>query len=176
MGQKLPADDTRQIALVRKLLHDRRGGAPHSKLEVNGVSEIDGKGYAVDNHEKPLAQLLIGLVLFPMQRKEHHDDIKHICVENGGSIKQQTSLEHVKGIGEIGCILQTILQTRYLIDQEYQQQVPQNRQQGGIYLVMPLFHRSFKSLVAACRIACAFLMRPEVPLPSVFTTLLLIKS
>ena len=116
MTQKLLADNTRQVVLVGKLLKDARRGAAHGVSEINRVSEIDGKGYTVDDDEEPLAYLLIYPVLFPMQWEEHHDDIQYVRINDSRSIKQQASPESLKGIGEIFRIFQVILQTCYLID------------------------------------------------------------
>ena len=85
-------------------------------MEIDGVCEVDGKGNTVDDDKDPLAYLVIDIVLFQMQREEHHNDIEHIRIDNGRGIKQQASPEDIKGIGEIFPILHEILQTCYLID------------------------------------------------------------
>ena len=94
MMQGLCQEDGAKIALVGELPKYGGGSPSHGILEIDGVAEVDGKGYAIDDDEYPLAYQLVGVVLLRMPGEEHHHDIWNIGNENGRSVEHQSASQH----------------------------------------------------------------------------------
>jgi hypothetical protein len=133
MVQELRTDDTPQVALVGKFAKDSCRGATHGVLKVHGIGQIDGKRQTIDDEIEPLAELMIASALFLVTRQEHQHDIKGIGIDDGRGVEKQAATEKssqeiavIDEMPEVVGIFKTIGNSRYLINEIDQQQIPYN--------------------------------------------------
>ena len=181
MVQELRADDAAEVAFVGELTEHRGRRTAQGIAKVHGVSKVDGQGKTVDNHKEPFTEQLVASTFLLVPGQEHQQDVEGVGVDDGRSVEEQSATEHIthalpKEGGEETGVLSIIRQTRHLIDEIHEQQVPKDCHHRGVYLAENPFHRSFKSFVDACRMALARCMRSWVLAPSSTTTLSLIMS
>lgn len=113
-------------------LRKNRGRRPLAcKGEIDTVDEVGIDGNGITDDINPSDNLIIALLLFPMQGEQHHHADQGIGVEDGGRIKDETGTEQFKGMspGERAGIYRPIRQyENHATDHEHHvdhQQVPQ---------------------------------------------------